>query len=195
MALADLISRLEQEAHRRVRAIQEQADAEVRAIEEGTERVVAEIIAHQCQHERAERHVLQQRELAIARQQARGRELEVRRAQIVRILNRARALLPEIGASRSYVDALPSHLEEALSFLQRLQPRVRCQAVVAPVLRASIKQHEGAQIMIDESVGPGIIAEARDGSVVVDNTVAARLARAETRLTMALSRKLGDERR
>jgi vacuolar-type H+-ATPase subunit E/Vma4 len=195
MALADLIARLEQEAQSRVQAIREKADADVCATDEATTRAVADIAARHLDKERAERHVIQQRELAIARREAKTREMEARRASIARILTRARALLPESAAWRSYVDALPSYLDEALSFLHGLRPRVRCQAAVAPVLQAAIGQYEGAQLVIDEAVGPGIVAEAGDGSVVVDNTLAGRLARAEIGLTMALSRRLGDGRR
>jgi vacuolar-type H+-ATPase subunit E/Vma4 len=192
MALADLISRLEREAQDRVQAIQDKADAEVRAIEESTEKAVAEIMAHQFERERAERHLGRQRELAVAWRQARTRELEAQRLQIARVLNRARTFLAAIATSPAYAAAVPTHLDEALSFLHGLQPRVRCQAVFAAVLQAAVNRHEGSQLVIDESTGPGFVAEASDGSVVVDNTLAARLARAETRLTIELARKLAD---
>lgn len=192
MALADLISRLEHEAHERVRAIQEKADAEVRAIEQATEKAVAEIMSRQFARDRDERYLVQQRELTMARRQARAGELAAQHVQIGRVLNRARTLLPEIGASPAYAGAVPSHLHEALSFLHGLQPRVRCQAAFAAILHAAIDRHEGAQLVIDESIGPGFVVEAADGSVVVDDTLAAALARAESRLTMALARKFAD---
>ena len=189
MALADLISRLEEDAYGRARAIREAAEAELRAIDDATQREVGEITARHLEHERAGREVVAQRQLASARRDARGRELEARHAQIARILDRARALIPETAASSSYRDVLPAHLEEALSFLRGLRPRVRCQTAFASILRSVVERHEGATLVIDEAVGPGVVAEAADGSVVVDNTLAARLARAETRLVMELSRK------
>ena len=193
MALANLISRLEHEAQDRVRAIQEEADAEVRGIEEVTKKAIGKIMSHQFERERGERHLVQQRELAMARRQARAGELEAQHAQIGRVLNRARMLLSEIGSSPAYAAAVSSHLHEALSFLHGLQPRVRCQAAFAAVLHAAIDRHEGAQLVIDESIAPGFVAEAADGSVVVDETLPMRLARATTRLTMALARKLADD--
>jgi len=189
MGLADLISRLEEEAQGRLHAIETEADAEVRAIEEATERAVAEITARQLEHDRAERETVRQRQLAIARREARARELEARHAQIDRILNRAQALIPDVAASTSYLDVLPAHVDEALSFLVGLRPRVRCQAAFVPIVQSAVDRHEGVQLMIDEAVGPGVIVEAGDGSAVVDNTLAARLARAKTRLIMELSRK------
>jgi len=192
MALSDLISRLEQEAQSQVQAIQREAEAEVRAIAADTERAISEMTTRHLERERAGRQVVQQRNLALARRHARARELEARHAQLARILERARTLVPEVAASASYVDALPSHLEEALSFLEGLQPRVRCRADFATMLRATVAQHSGAELVIDESVGPGVVAEVADGSVVVDNTLAARLARAEARVAIELLRKLGD---
>jgi vacuolar-type H+-ATPase subunit E/Vma4 len=193
MALANLISRLEHEAQDRVRAIEEEADAEVRAIEEATDQAIAEIMSHQFKRQRGERHLVQQRELAMARRQARAGELEAQHAQIRRVLNRARSLVPEMGSSPAYAAAVTSHLHEALSYLHGLQPRVRCQPAFAAVLHAAIDQHDGAQLVTDESIGPGFVAEAADGSVVVDDTLPMRLVRAKPRLTMALARKLADD--
>jgi vacuolar-type H+-ATPase subunit E/Vma4 len=192
MALSDLVSRLEQEAQSRVLAIQQDTEVEVRAIEAATEQAVSRIAAHHIERERAGRRAMQERELAVARRQARGRELEARRAQLTRIFDLARSLAPEAAASPAYVDVLPAHLREALSFLEGLRPRVRCQAAIAAVLQDTIARDPGAALVIDESVGPGIVAEAADGSVVVDNTLVARLARVEPRLSIELLRKLGD---
>jgi vacuolar-type H+-ATPase subunit E/Vma4 len=125
--------------------------------------------------------------LAAARRQARTRELEARHAQLARVLDRTRALLVEAAASPAYRAALPSHLEEALSFLEGLETRVRCQAAIAPIVQPAIARHAGAELVTDESVGPGVVVESRDGSVVVDNTLAARLARAEPDLKVELA--------
>lgn len=192
MALADLVSRLEQEAQNRIQAIEQDADAEVRRIEAATEQAVSEIAAHHFDRERAGRRTAQQQELARARHEARGGELEARRALLALILDRARSLLPDVAASAAYAGVLPAHLWEALSFLEGLRPRVRCQSAAAAVLRDAIARTPGARLVVDDSVGPGVVAEADDGSVVVDNTLAARLARAESRLAIELLREPGD---
>ena len=194
MALAELISRLEHEAQDRARAIQQGTDVEVRAIEDATQEAIAQIMTRQFERERQERGRVRQRELAMARRQARRRELEALHVAIARILNRARSLVSDMASSPSDVGAITSHLEEALSFLNGVQPRVRCQAAVATVLQPAIDCHVGAQLLIDDSIGPGFVAEAADGSVLVDSTITARLARAEPRLTIALARKLTDGR-
>jgi vacuolar-type H+-ATPase subunit E/Vma4 len=191
MALSDLIARLEQEAQSRMEAIERDADAEVRAIEAEAEQRVQEITARELEHGRAERHVGLERERALARRRARARELEAFHSQIRRILTRAHALVPDVAASALYIAALPSHLEQALLFVEGLHPRVRCQAACAAVL-TPIVDRCGAQLEIDESVGPGVFVEAENGSVLVDDTLAARLTRGQSRLTIELARKLRD---
>jgi hypothetical protein len=92
----------------------------------------------------------------------------------------------------AYGNALPAHVDEALSFLVGLRSRVRCSSAFAPLVQPTIARHNGAELVIDDSVGPGVVAEAADGAITVDDTLAARLARAEPRLAIELSRKLGD---
>jgi vacuolar-type H+-ATPase subunit E/Vma4 len=191
MALSDLIARLEQEAQSRVEAVQRDADAEVRAIEADAERRVQEITARELEHGRATRRVGLERERALAQREARARELEALHSQIRRILTRARALVPEVADSARYVAALPAHLEQALLFVEGLHPRVRCQAACAAVLSPMVARY-GAQLEIDESVAPGVLVDVGDGSVLVDNTLAGRLTRGESRLTIELARQLRD---
>jgi vacuolar-type H+-ATPase subunit E/Vma4 len=191
MALADLIARLEQEAQSRVEAIQHDADAEVGAIETEAEQKVQALTAHELAHGRVARQVGMERERASARRRARARELETLHHQIRRILTRARALVPEVAASPRYAAALPLHLEQALLFVEGLHPRVRCQAACAAVLAPMVARC-GAELVIDESVGPGVFVEAGDGSVLVDQTLVSRLTRDERRLTIELGRRLRD---
>lgn len=194
MGLPELISRLEQEAQSRVRTIEQAADAEVRAIEAATERAAVDASARHIAHERADRHAIQQRELALTRRQAHARELEARHAQLARILARAHALVPAVGASALYLEALPSHLQEAMSFVEGLPSRVRCQAALAPRLQATIAQYPDTVLAVDDTVGPGVVVEAIDGSVIVDNTLAGRLARAQASLAIELLKELTNGR-
>lgn len=194
MGLSELISRLEQDAHNQVQAIEQAAYAEVRAIRAAGERVAVDVSARHLEREHARREAVLLRELALARGEAHARELEARHAQLGRIFERAHALVPELGASAPYLDTLPSHLQEAMSFLEGLPSRVRCQAACAPLLQTTIARYAGAELVIDETVGPGVVVEAADGSVTVDNTLAGRLACAQASLTIELLKELADGR-
>ncbi len=100
--------------------------------------------------------------------------------------------MPETANSTTFRSALPNHVEEALSHLQGLRPRVRCRAEFAPLVRPIVARHDGAELEIDESVDPGVIAEAADRSVVVDNTLTERLTRIQAHLAIELAKSLAD---
>lgn len=186
MALADLIARLEQDADSQVQAIRHQAEADVRAIEVADAEALAAATAQHLDRSRARRRAALQRELAVARRAARTRELEARHALLARILDRARGLLVEAASSDAYREALAGHLAEALSYLEGLPCRIRCAPICEPVLRPLVAGHHGVALEIDQTLGPGLIAETPDGTVVVDNTLGARLSRIERRLAVEL---------
>ena len=190
MALSELIRRLEEEADNQVRAIEQHAANQVGEIEATSVRAAEAARIRYLEETRAARQRLRDRELVRVRGEAHARELQARRRQLARILDRARALAAEIGGSADYRSALPRHAEMALSYLEGVRSRVRCRAEHAPILRPIVARHQGAELAIDDTMGPGVIAEAADGSVVVDNTLAARLARIEPRLAMELARQL-----
>jgi len=190
MALTDLISRLEQDAAADVQAIVARADADVVAIKMTTQQAVATRIASELARRRAARAAECQHELAIARQTARAEDLEARHALLARIFERARSLAADIGASPAYLAALPSHFEEALSYVGGLDLRVRCQARARVTLAPIAAAHPRVEFVIDDAIGPGVIVEAADGSVSVDNTLIARLSRLESTLSVDLLKEL-----
>jgi vacuolar-type H+-ATPase subunit E/Vma4 len=192
MALAQLITRLEQEAQLRADAIRADGEEQLRAIDAATAEAAGEVVTAYLAQERVRRQAAHARALAIAQHEARARELEATRAQVARILDRAYELIDELAASPVYLSVLPAHVQEALSFLEGLRPRVRCRASLAAVVQPSVAQHTGATLVVDDAVAAGVVAEADDGSVLVDNTIKARLARREPDLATALARRLRD---
>lgn len=186
MSLADLIARLEQDADTQVEVITRQADADVLAIQSAAAQAAAASTASHLAQRRAERHAAHERELAQARRLARARELEAQHALLSCILDRARGQIAEEAASPQYMAVLPLHLEEALSHLEGLAAQVRCGRSAAAALRSAVSARPSIDLVVDEAIGPGLVAEAADGSVIVDNTLAARLARLETRLAVEL---------
>jgi vacuolar-type H+-ATPase subunit E/Vma4 len=194
MALTELISRLEQEAQLRIDALRRESEEQVRAIDAATAQAASELTTRHVEEARARRRAGRARVLAAAQRQARARALDATHAQVARILDRARALIDDAAASPAYASALPRHLDEALSFLQGLRPRVRCRESVAAIVRSALERHAEATLVVDNAVAPGVVAEAEDGSVTVDNTLRARLAQREPDLACALARRLTDGR-
>jgi len=186
MALADLIARLEQDAASQVEAIRRKAGDEVRAIEVAAEQALSARRAAHVGRRRAERQAALRRQLAEARRSARAHELEARHALLARVMDRARTLLSDAAGTPAYQHALPAHLDEALSYLEGVACRVRCPSSCAAPLGAAAARHQGVSVEVDESIGPGFIVEALDGSVSIDNTLPARLSRVEGRLAVEL---------
>jgi len=189
MALQDLIARLEADADARVQAIRARADDAVRALEASEARAAAEIVEQHLAARRATRQAALARELAQARHRARAEALTARRGLLQRVLKRAEALIPEVAATQAYRAALPGHLDEALSYLEGLRPLVKCPPSSAPLLEPRLAGRDDVTLLVEASVGAGLVAEAADGSVVVDNTLRARLRRREAHLAVELVRE------
>lgn len=191
MALPDLIARLDQDARSQVEAINARAEADVAGIAAAAARAVADTAAAASSHRRAEREAVSQRELAAARREARAAELVARRALLERILVRARDLLPAAARSPRYRETLPSHVKQALAYVEGLPVEVRCPAELEPVVASVIEGRADVALVTDESAGPGVVVRATNGSVAIDNTLAARLARLESRLSVELMAEVG----
>lgn len=192
MALPELITRLDNEAQLRVEAIRKEAAAQIAAIDEATEAAARETVSTHLERQRACRRAAHDQALAAARRTERARALEVTRALVRRILDRAQQLEADAAASPEYAAALPTHAAEALSFVEGLRPTVRCASRYAALVQGAVAQHPDATLVIDDTVRPGVIADAADGSVTVDNTLGARLARREPDLATALARRVRD---
>ena len=177
MATSALIARLEEEARIRVDAVRKDADTRVAVIERATADAVAEATRTYVEQQRERRETARGRELSAARRAARARTLEATHAAVVRVLERARDLLGEAAASPAYAAALPTHVAESLSFLEGLRPRIRCSGHVACLVREPLETRDGVTLTVDDSIPPGILAEAGDGSLSIDNTLRARLER------------------
>jgi vacuolar-type H+-ATPase subunit E/Vma4 len=190
MALTDLVARLERDAAAEAEAIAARADAEIDQIRAAADRAAAGTVADELDRRRAVRTRARQQALALARRAARAAELEAQHAFIARVVARAHALAAEAAASPEYVRVLPSHVEEALSYVRGLRSHVRCQASARDVLAPIVGRTQGAEIVIDETVGPGVVVEAADGSVLVANTLEARLDRIAPALAVDLLKEL-----
>jgi len=186
MALDDLIARLEQDADARVQGIRRKADDEVRALQAAEARAADEEAQQRLVGRRAALQAELRRELARARQQARAEELEARRALLGRVMARAKLLVDEVATTDAYREAVAGHCAEALSYLEGLAPVVRCPPALAAALAPVVAARADATLRPDDAMGPGLVAEAKDGSVFVDSTLLARLERLEARLAVEL---------
>ncbi len=135
---------------------------------------------------RLQRRARLDREVAEARQAARAERLRAEHALLDRVLSRAGALLDEMGLDEAYLSTLPRRVDEALRFVDEHGARVRCRPTLAPAVRAAVAHHDVVTVEEVSAMPVGFSVVARDGSVEVDDTLAARLERLRPRLMIEL---------
>ncbi len=185
MALEELIARLERDAQARVAAIEAQAGVEVEALTSEAGRRREEGVAAELAARRALLAARLDGELAQARRRSRSERLVAEHAAIDRVLARARELVDEVGRTPEYAAAVARHATLALRYVEGLAPTVRVRPELAPALRGVAEKLE-----LDPALGVGVVVAAADGSVIVDETLGARLNRFSARLAMELKREL-----
>lgn len=130
------------------------------------------------------------RTLAEARRRGRATALAARQRVFERVFARARERLAALASDEAYRNAIPSHLGEALVYMGDVPVVIRCPPALAGAVRAALEGRADAQIAEDETMGPGVVVQAADGHVVVDNTLEARLTRLRPVLSVELAREL-----
>jgi len=96
------------------------------------------------------------------------------------------ALLEEATQSETYASALPERVTEALRFVEGRAVRVRCLPSLAPAMRRAIAGRDDVTLEEVPGMPAGFSILAHDGSVGVDETLAARLERLRARLFIEL---------
>lgn len=193
MGLEELISRLERDADARVAAIASRAQSEVDALTSEEGRRSRQQREDELVSRRAARRASLDGALADARRTARGAVLEARHALLARIFARAEHIARDAAEVTLDDATLARWLEEALCSLDELDVVVRCgvdlKARIEPMIAG-----RGVALEEDPSMPPGLLAEARDGSVSADNTLPRRLDRLRPRLAMSLLAELAGPR-
>jgi len=117
-----------------------------------------------------------------ARSDARRSALLARRAIVNRVMDVARAMLPA-AASESW---LRSAAEQALEYLPEGEVVVRCAGRDVALVKKLVASRKTAQVVADDKIGAGVVAESSDGSVRVDGTLDARLGRLHAEIAIAI---------
>jgi len=191
MAGDTLLAALGRDADAEAAAILARADADAAAVRAGAEARVAAVRDARVAARRAELAAATERAGGAARREARQQLLAARWRFVQRVLDRAGAMLPAALEGAAGADVLRGLLVEAEAYLPPGRAVVRCAPSASDALRAAPKGSVEREIVPDPAVTAGLLAEAGDGSVVVDNTLEARLARLGRALAAELVRREG----
>jgi vacuolar-type H+-ATPase subunit E/Vma4 len=89
-----------------------------------------------------------------------------------------------------YDRILGSAVDDTLRYLEHIPSRLRCRPDAAPLVERLVAGRGGVTVEPAADARAGILGEAADGSVVVDNTLAAWLTRRRPELAAALAARL-----
>jgi vacuolar-type H+-ATPase subunit E/Vma4 len=89
-----------------------------------------------------------------------------------------------------YERRLGPAVDDTLRYLERLPSVLRCRPEVAPLVERLVAGRGDVTVEASPEAGAGILGEAADGSVLVDNTLTAWLARRRPELAAALAARL-----
>lgn len=193
MGLEELVARLERDAAARVAEIEARAQLEIDAIEAEDALTASRRQADALASERARRRELLDRELAEARRRARAEALRARHAIVDRVMARAGELLDRAPKDPAYLSTQGARLRRAMGFFAG-GAVVRCRPELAPAAREALKEIEGVVVEETPGMAAGVTLSARDGSMDIDDTLPARLARLRDELAIELLREVADGR-
>jgi vacuolar-type H+-ATPase subunit E/Vma4 len=191
MALDHLLASLERDATAEAAALLTEAKA-------GVARVTAAAEAHVARR-RAETLGVREQELraaaelavARARRAARARVLDARARAIARVFAGVQARLPAAAGSAAFHATLPARLAAARACAGDAPVAVRCAPDLAPHMRSALAGAAPAvAVQPDAAIATGFVLATTDGSLEVDETLEARLARRRQELTVDVAREL-----
>lgn len=182
-----LRSVLERDADAEVAAILAAADAEAAALRAAAETRTAAAREARVAARRAELDAAGERAAGAARREGNELVLEARWRFVDRVLAGARALFATALQGADGAATVRRLIAEAEGYLPPGRAVVRC----APDAASMVPAAERRDVVPDPAIAAGIRLEAADGSVVVDNTLEARLARLTRALAAELVRREG----
>lgn len=126
-----------------------------------------------------------------AERHAAMRALLLARTRVVtRVLERARALLPEVARNEAYASTLRSELTEALQFVDGESAVVRCSTALAPAVREGLRDRPEVKVEPKADVGTGFVVIGAGGSVHVDGRLETRIDRLASVLAIEIHKRL-----
>lgn len=186
MALPDLIARLERDAEARIAELMARTEAEAETLLAEASRATQTHRDEELTARRLVRRARLDRELSEARHRARADRLNAQHALLTTIFDRARVLIPAIAASAAYAEVLPTHLLDALRYVEGLRVIVRCAPAFTERLKTVLAGRDDVAIVEEPQLAAGLTVSTPDETVFIDDTLVQRLSRLEPRLRVEL---------
>jgi len=193
MAASDLDTELRQSAERTAESIRGEARADSERLGSESDRLIEDWRSQALREKEAEYGAQARVAIAAERHAAMEAVLLARTRVVARVLERARALLPDAGQKEAYLSTLSSELMEALQFVDGEGAVVRCSAALAPAVREGLRDRPEVKVETEADVGTGFVVVGAEGSVVVDGRLETRIDRLASVLAIEIHTRLQEE--
>jgi vacuolar-type H+-ATPase subunit E/Vma4 len=184
-----LLSQVGRQADAEVSALLAAAEARARAIMAAADTQVASRRERELARLAAERRHAMACATAAAERGHREAWLRERDRVLDRVFTEAEQALAVAPLDR-YERSLGTAVDDTLRYLERLPSVLRCRPDAAPLVQRLVAGRAEVTVEFGAEARAGILGEAADGSVIVDNTLAAWLARRRPELAAALVARL-----
>ena len=193
MAKPGLDTELRHSAERTSESILGTARADAERLGTESERVVEDRRRQVLKDKEAEYGAEARVAIAAERHAAMRVVLLARTRVVARVLERARALLPDATRSEAYLSTLSSELMEALQFVDGEGAVVRCSRDLEGAVRKGLRDRPEVKIETEADVGTGFVVVGAEGSVVVDGRLETRIDRLASVLAIEIHTRLQEE--
>jgi vacuolar-type H+-ATPase subunit E/Vma4 len=193
MAKSGLDTELRHSAERTSESILGTARADAERLGSESERVVEDRRRQVLKDKEAEYGAEARVAIAAERHAAMRAVLLARTRVVARVLERARALLPDATRSEAYLSTLSSELMEALQFVDGEGAVVRCSRDLEGAVRKGLRDRPEVKIETEADVGTGFVVVGAEGSVVVDGRLETRINRLASVLAIEIHTRFQEE--
>lgn len=175
MSGSDLDSELRRSAERTVKSILGAAREDAERLSSEADQRIADRRSSVMEHKATEHRAEARAAVASERHAAMRAVLLAQTRLVDRVLDRARALLPEVAQTEAYRSTLPEDLVEALQFVDAEGAAVRCSVDLANGVRDALRGRAEIAVEADDGVGTGFVVVGAKESVLVDGRLETRL--------------------
>ncbi|MGB9339934.1 MAG: V-type ATP synthase subunit E family protein [Polyangiales bacterium] len=190
MAASDLDTELRRAAEQTAESILSAARTDSERVVSETERSVEGIRRERMDHKEAEYGADARRAVAFERHAAMRAVLLSRTRVVDRVLEQAKALLPEAAKAESYLSTLGAELGEALKFVEEDDALVRCSAALEPAVRKALRTKPQVQVEPWSETDTGFTVLGARASVLVDGRLETRIDRLASSLAIEIHARL-----
>jgi vacuolar-type H+-ATPase subunit E/Vma4 len=190
MVASNLETELRRSAEMTAKSILGAARADAERIRSEADRLIGDRRREVLKGKEAEYDAEARVAMAAERHAAMRALLLARTRVVTRVLERARALLPDAAQNETYVSTLGSELTEALQFVDDEGAVVRCSADLAPAVREGLRDRPEVKVEPKADLGTGFVVIGAGGSIHVDGRLETRIDRLASVLAIEIHKRL-----